>query len=151
MDMPDENKENDSTKINFTPRKMVAENMSIDIPDLPNVEDVQVFDSQILNSDPIETIQISTNPFYRLPDGLYERLLICLHPLFHERLDFSNLTLGRTIDKNLIEIERSKDETFIRLRVNQNLMTPIQTVLSHNLFSFFSSVSFRIETKKNLN
>lgn len=151
MDMPDENKENDSTKINFTPRKMIAENMSIDIPDLPNVEDVQVFDSQILNSDPIQTIQISTNPLYRLPEGLYERLLICLHPLFHERLDFSNLTLGRTIDKNLIEIERSKNETFIRLRVNQNLMTPIQTVLSHNLFSFFSGVSFRIETKKNLN
>ena len=122
--------------------------MTIDIPDLPAVEDVQVFEAQILNADPIQTIQISTNPLKTLPDGLYERLLICLHSLLHERLDYSNLTVGRTIDKNLIEIERSNDETFVRLRVNQNLSAPIQTVLSHNLFSFFPSVSFRIETKR---
>lgn len=152
MDNPEEQKENESNttttgKIDFVQRKTPT-TYSIDIPDLPLIEDVQVFETQILNSDPIETLKISTNSLTRLPSGLYERLLICLHPLFHERLDHFNRTLGRTIDKNLLEIERSSDHTDIRLHVNQNLIAPIQTILSHSLFSFYPSVSFQIETIK---
>src|SRR5262249_55589648 len=81
-------------------------NISIIIPDLPLIDQIEINDSQIINQDSIETIKIRNQNLNYLPNGFYERLLICLHYLFNERLDYYNLTLGRTMDKNLIKIER---------------------------------------------
>jgi hypothetical protein len=119
---------------------------SIVIPDLPSVDQIQISDFQILNQDAIQTIKIRNGKSKFLPNGLYERLLICLHPLFNERLDYYNLTVGRTIDKNLIKIQRFDEQTQIHLTINNNLLERIQHILTDTLFSFYPTINLRIET-----
>jgi hypothetical protein len=122
------------------------ETISIVIPDLPPIDQIEIFDSQIINPEPIQIIKIRNNNSNFLPNGLYERLLICLHPLFNERLDYYNLTLGRTIDRNLIKIQRFNEQNQINLTINNNLFERIQNILIHNLFSFYPNINLRIET-----
>ncbi|CAF1183875.1 unnamed protein product [Rotaria sordida] len=144
-----ENIENESSlqinTMNLT-QKEVYQNISIIISELPSVDQIQIFDSQIINQDSIQTIKILNGDSNILPNGFYERLLICLHPLFYERLDYYNLTLGRTIDRNLIKIERFDEHNQIHLTINNNLLERIQNILTHNLFSFYSTKNLRIET-----
>jgi hypothetical protein len=118
-------------------------NISIIIPDLPSIDQIEINDSQIINQDSIQTIKIINDNSDYLPNGLYERLLICLHPLFNERLDYYNITVGRTIDKNLIKIERFDE---IHLTINTSLLERIQILLVNNLFSFYPAINLRIET-----
>jgi len=120
--------------------------ISIVIPDLPPLDQIEIFASQIINPESIQIIQIRNNNSNFLPNGLYERLLICLHPLFNERLDYYNLTLGRTIDKNLIKIQRFNEQNQINLTINNSLFERIQNILIHNLFSFYPNINLRIET-----
>ncbi|CAF2579711.1 unnamed protein product [Rotaria sp. Silwood2] len=141
-----ENIENEnSLSINLA-QKEIYQNISIIIPDLPSIDEIQIFDSQIINQDSIQTIKILNDNSNILPNGLYEHLLICLHPLFNERLDYYNLTIGRTIDKNLIKIERFNEQNQIHLTINNNLLERIQNILIHNLFSIYSTKNLRIET-----
>lgn len=121
----------------------ISQLTSIKIPDLPIIDQIEILDSQIINQDSIQTIKIRDEKSNILPNGFYERLLICLHPLFNERLDYYNLTLGRTIDKNLIQIERSNE---IKLTINNNLFERIKTILITKLFSFYPNINLRIET-----
>lgn len=118
----------------------------IKIPDLPPKDQIEISDSQIINEDSIIKIKIRNENSTILPKGLYERLLICLHPLFYERLDYSNLTLGRTIDRDLIQIERFDKENEIHLTINKNLFERIEDLLLHHLFLFYPNGNFRIET-----
>ncbi|CAF4616889.1 unnamed protein product, partial [Rotaria sp. Silwood2] len=134
-----------SLSINLA-QKEIYQNISIIIPDLPSIDEIQIFDSQIINQDSIQTIKILNDNSNILPNGLYEHLLICLHPLFNERLDYYNLTIGRTIDKNLIKIERFNEQNQIHLTINNNLLERIQNILIHNLFSIYSTKNLRIET-----
>ncbi|CAF3552791.1 unnamed protein product [Rotaria sp. Silwood1] len=144
-----DNKENiqneNSLQINLS-QKDIYQNISIIIPDLPSIDQIEIFDSQIINQNSIQIIKIFNGNLNILPNGFYERLLICLHPLFNERLDYFNLTLGRTIDKNLIKIERFDEQNQIHLTINNNLLERIQNILINNLFSFYSTKNFRIET-----
>jgi hypothetical protein len=120
--------------------------VSIEIPNLPSIDQIQISDSQIINQDSIKIIKIQNSKLNFLPNGFYERLLICIHPLFNERLDYYNLTLGRTIDKSLIKIERFDEQNQIQLTINNNLFERIQNILIHNLFSFYPNINLRIET-----
>jgi len=120
--------------------------ITIEILDLPSIDQIQISDSQIINQDSIKIIKIQNNNSNYLPNGLYERLLICIHPLFNERLDYYNLTLGRTLDKNLIKIERFDQQNQIQLTINNNLFERIENILIHNLFSFYPNINLRIET-----
>jgi hypothetical protein len=120
--------------------------ITIEILDLPSIDQIQISDSQIINQDTIKIIKIQNNNSNYLPNGLYERLLICIHPLFNERLDYYNLTLGRTLDKNLIKIERFDEQNQIQLTINNNLFERIENILIHNLFSFYPNINLRIET-----
>ncbi|CAF3723227.1 unnamed protein product [Rotaria sordida] len=122
------------------------EDFQITIENLPTFDQIEIIDSQIINQDLIHIIKIINGNSYFLPNGLYERLLICLHPLFYERLDYYNLTLGRTRDKSLIKIERSDTQNQIYITINQCLLEHIQNILIHNLFSFYPTVNLRIET-----
>lgn len=104
-------------------------------------------DSDTSSIDPQITIKILNNDLNFLPNGLYERLLICLHPLLDERLDYSNLTFGRTIDKSLLTIQRFEEQKQIHLISNNNiLLEHIKNLLIHNLFSLYPNVNLRIET-----
>jgi hypothetical protein len=116
------------------------------IEDLPAIDQIQIFDSQIINQDLIQIIKIHNQNSNFLPNGLYERLLICLHPLFYERLDYYNITLGRTIERNLIKIERFDNENYISITINNCLLERIRNILIHNLFSFYPTINLRIET-----
>jgi hypothetical protein len=126
------------------------ENMSqtntILIPDLPSIDEIEISDSQIINQDLIKIIKIRNNKTNYFPNGFYERLLICLHTLFNERLDYYNLTIGRTIDKNLIKIERYDEDNQINLTINKNLFECIKNLLISNLFSFYPNINLQIET-----
>lgn len=110
------------------------------------ISDLVSIDSEIVNQDSIQTIKILNTNSNFLPNGLYERLLICLHPLLNERLDYYNLTLGRTIDKNLIKIQRFDEQNQIHLTIDNNLLGHIQNLLVHNLFLLYPNVNLRIET-----
>jgi hypothetical protein len=123
----------------------IDQSLSIPIPDLPAIDEIEIFDFQIINQDSIQIIKIRNQNSTFLPDGFYERLLICLHCLFNERLDYYNFTLGRTIDKDLIQIERFDEQNQIQLTINNNLLERIRTLL-HTLFSFYPNRNFRIET-----
>jgi hypothetical protein len=114
--------------------------------DLPSIDQIEVSNSQIINQDSLKTIQIRNENSNFLPNGMYERLLICLHPLFDERLDYSNITLGRTVEKNLIQIERFDNENYISITTNNSLLERIRHILLHDLFSFYPSINLRIET-----
>jgi hypothetical protein len=116
------------------------------LEDLPSIDQIEIFNSKIINQDSIEIIKIFRENSNFLPNGLYERLLICLHPLFYERLDYYNITLGRTIDKNLIKIERFDTDNYISITINNCLLEHIQNLLIHNLFSFYPTINLRIET-----
>jgi hypothetical protein len=116
------------------------------IPDLPLKDQIEINDSQIINEDSIVKIKIRNQKSNFLPNGLYERLLICLHCLFDERLDYSNVTFGRTIDRNLIQIERFDQYNEIHLTINQNLFEQIENLLLHHLFLFYPNGNLRIET-----
>jgi hypothetical protein len=116
------------------------------IEDLPSIDKIEIINSQIINQDSIKIIKIINKNSNFLPNGIYERLLICLHPLFYERLDYYNITLGRTIDKNLIQIERFDTKNYISITINNCLLERIQNLLIHNLFSFYPSINLQIET-----
>ena len=116
------------------------------IPDLPSVDQVDISDSHTIHLEDIETVKLTNEQFDYLPDGLYERLLICLHPLFHERLDYYNVTLGRTLDKNVIQIERFPTENHIRITTNRCLLTQLRYLLITTLFTFYPGHRFQIET-----
>jgi len=116
------------------------------IEDLPSIDKIEIINSQIINQDSIKIIKILNKNSNFLPNGIYERLLICLHPLFYERLDYYNITLGRTIDKNLIQIERFDTKNYISITINNCLLERIQNLLIHNLFSFYPSINLQIET-----
>jgi hypothetical protein len=120
--------------------------MPIIIPDLPSKDQIEINDSQIINEDSIIKIKIRNGNLNFLPKGLYERVLICLHPLFHERLDYSNITLGRTIDRDSIQIERFDEQNEIHLTINKNLFERIEDLLLHHLFLFYPNGNLRIET-----
>ena len=123
-----------------------AASISIQIPDLPLIDQIEISPAQIITDDSIEKLKIVNENVTSLPQGLYERLLICLHPLFHERLDYSNFTLGRTIDRNLIQIERMNEENQIDLTIQKNLFESIETLLLQHLFLFYPHTNLRIET-----
>lgn len=122
------------------------QDISLAIPELPPIEQIQVFSSQIVKQDSIQVIKILNGNLNPLPNGFYERLLICLHPLFNERLDYYNLTLGRTTDRALIKIERFDEENRILLTISTSLFERLQNCLIQNLFSFYSTKNLRIET-----
>ena len=124
----------------------LQENLEIINENLPSIDEINIFDSQIINQDLIQTIRIINDDSNFLPNGLYERLLICLHFLFYEQLDYYNVTLGRTKEKNLIQIERDDNQNEIYITVNQCLLEHIQNILKQNLFTFYPSINFRIET-----
>ena len=107
--------------------------------DLPSI-------NEIINQDSIETIKILNGNSNFLPNGFYERLLICLHPLFYERLDYYNITIGKTMEKNLIQIERFDTQNYISITTNNCLLETIQNILIHHLFLFYPTVNLRIET-----
>lgn len=120
---------------------------SIQIPDLPSIDQIEIAPTQIIPDDPIDKLKIVNENLTTLPSGLYERLLICLHPLFQERLDYSNFTLGRTIDRHLIQIERRPDEqNEIHLTIQTNLFESIENLLLEHLFLFYPHGNLRIET-----
>ncbi|CAF1367572.1 unnamed protein product [Adineta steineri] len=116
------------------------------IDDLPLINEIEVSNSQIINQGKMETFKIVNENSNFLPNGLYERLLICLHALFYERLDYYNITIGRTVEKNLIKIERSDTETEINITISSYLLETIQNLLIQNLFSFYPTINLRIET-----
>lgn len=125
----------------------IAASLSIQIPDLPSIDQIEISPTQIVTDDPIIKLKIINEDCTSFPQGLYERLLICLHPLFHERLDYSNFTLGRTIDRNLIQIERMNDSNpIIDLTIQKNLFESIETLLLEHLFLFYPHANLRIET-----
>ena len=149
MDVETENIENATlTQTNTidSSAKQSSKQIYITIPELPALYDVPVFDSQIVNQDALRTMKIINRNSNALPEGLYEYLLICLHPLFQERLDYHNLTLGRTSDKNFIKIERFDEQNQIHLTINNNLLVRVQSIITQNLFAFYPSVPLRIET-----
>lgn len=127
-------------------QKDINQNYSIEIPDLPFLDEIQVTDSHIINHNSIQTVKIINGNFDVLPNGLYERMLICLDPLFYERLDYENLTLGRTVDKDLIKIARLDNEKQIHLTTNHTLLERIQNILINNLFSFYPMKKLHIKT-----
>jgi hypothetical protein len=118
----------------------------LEINSMEKLPSIEISDSQIINQDSIETIKILNENSNFLPSGLYERLLICLHPLLNERLDYSNITLGRTKEKNFIKIERFDHENSILITTNNCLLEPIQNILLLQLFSFYPMINLRIET-----
>jgi hypothetical protein len=115
------------------------------IPIMEELPLIDIPDSQIINQNSIETIKILNENSNFLPNGLYERLLICLNPLIYERLDYSNLTLGRTMEKYFIQIERFNQDNSISITTNHYLLESIQNILQH-LFSFYPMINLRIET-----
>ena len=117
----------------------------IEIEPIEELPSIEIPESQIINQDSIETIKILNENSNFLPNGLYERLLICLHPLIYERFDYSNITFGRTMEKTFIEIERFDHENSISIIANRSLLESIQNVLLH-LFSFYPTINLRIET-----
>jgi len=118
----------------------------LEINSMEKLPSIEISDSQIINQDSIETIKILNENSNFLPSGLYERLLICLHPLLNERLDYSNITLGRTKEKNFIKIERFDHENSILITTNNCLLERIQNILLLQLFSFYPMINLRIET-----
>jgi hypothetical protein len=138
--------ENDQENHPYSYPIQTHEVMPIKIPDLPSKDQIKIRDSQIINGDSIIKIKIRNSKSTVLPNGLYERLLICLHSLFNERLDYSNLTLGRTIDRDLIELKQFDKDNEIHLTINQNLFERIENLLLHHLFLFYPNGNLRIET-----
>lgn len=124
----------------------IATTYSIQIPDLPSIDQIEISPTQIIPDDPIEKLKIVNENLTMLPSGLYERLLVCLHSLFQERLDYSNITLGRTSDRYLIQIERSDEQNEIHLTIQTSLVESIETLLINHLFSFYPRGNLRIET-----
>jgi hypothetical protein len=118
----------------------------LEINSMEKLPSIEISDSQIINQDSIETIKILNENSNFLPSGLYQRLLICLHPLLNERLDYSNITLGRTKEKNFIKIERFDHENSILITTNNCLLERIQNILLLQLFSFYPMINLRIET-----
>jgi len=138
--IPNENLLQGNTQNSF------EEQCQITIEDLPSIDQIEISDSQIINQDSIQTIKIIDENLNFLPIGLYERLLIRLHPLLYERLDYYNITVGRTREKNLIKIERSDTQKEIYITINNCLLEHIQNILIRNLFSFYPTLNLRIET-----
>jgi hypothetical protein len=118
----------------------------LEINSMEKLPSIEISDSQIINQDSIETIKILNENSNFLPSGLYQRLLICLHPLLNERLDYSNITLGRTKEKNFIKIEHFDHENSILITTNNCLLERIQNILLLQLFSFYPMINLRIET-----
>jgi hypothetical protein len=114
--------------------------------DVPPIEAIEIDPTEVFHQSDLKSIRITTENTQRLPDGFYERLLICLHALLDERLDYSNLTLGRSIDKHLIRIERLDEDHAILLITADCLLEEIQQRLTDHLFSLYPAVHLRIET-----
>lgn len=125
------------------PENLFDENL---IKELPSSDKTSIPKSQIINRSPLIRMKIFNQSSHYLPIGFYERLLICLHSIYNERLDYSNRTIGRTLENELIEIERFDEENFICLTTNYSLLERLQTHLDNKLFSFYPSLHFRIET-----
>ena len=128
----------------FTP--VTKTSAAIPISDLPSVDEISIPDAQIISLGSIRTIKILNENASALPYGLYERLLICLHALFYERLDYRNITVGRTTEKSLIKTERFEEHHRIHVTLNSDLLPRIEHILVHSLFSFYPKVKLRIET-----
>ena len=119
--------------------------------ELPTIEQIPILDRQILEGEGLKLIRIRTENFAFLPRGFYERLLISLHELFDERLDYANLTLGRTMEKYLIQIERHETDQFVSITTNQSLFESIENLLHSRLFSYYPKIHLRIETEEKQN
>lgn len=118
------------------------------VQELRSSDQIAIPESQIINQNsPLIRLKIFNKFSHFLPIGFYERLLICLHSICNERLDYSNRTLGRTLQNELIEIERFDDGNWVYLTINQSLLERIQTHISETLFSFYPSLHFQIETQ----
>lgn len=113
---------------------------------LPHWDEIEINDSQILKQTDIKTLKIINGDSYPQPSGFYERLLIGLNQLFYERLDYYNITVGRTKDKSVIKVERFDNQNEIYITMNHGLLEDIQKILTQELFSFYPAVNLRIET-----
>lgn len=129
-------------------QEFVVKNLinSHSMEELPSIEQIVVSDAQILVGDEEKILRISTENSSSLPRGFYERLLIVLHSLFDERLDYANITIGRTVEKNLLQIERNEIDQNITITTNSSLIESIENLLHSRLFSFYPMMKFRIET-----
>lgn len=113
--------------------------------ELPAIETMKISSSQLFYQGKFQKLKISQRDDHRLPHGLYQRLLICLHPLFVERLDFANVTLGRSIDKHLIRIDKDENENSFTILTDDQLSETIETYLIEKLFCFYPSLNFQIK------
>lgn len=129
-------------------QEIVVKNLiySQSMEELPSIEQIAVSDAQILVREHTKILRISNENSPFLPRGFYERLLITLHWLFDERLDYANITIGRTIGKNLLQIERNEMDHYITITTNSSLIESIENLLHSRLFSFYPAMKFRIET-----
>jgi hypothetical protein len=71
----------DNEQANVSNENSFQSNSQIATDDLPLMNEIKISDSEIINQDSIEIIKIINGNSSFLPNGLYERLLICLHPL----------------------------------------------------------------------
>ena len=114
--------------------------------DVPSIESIEIDPTEIFYPADLTSIRIITENTHGFPDGFYQRLLICLHALFDERLDYSNLTLGRSVDKHLIRIERLEEAQSISVITDDYLLEEIRQRLADHLFPFYPAVQLRTET-----
>ena len=114
--------------------------------DVPPIEAIEVDPTEVFDPADLKSIRITAENTQGFPDGFYQRLLICLHALFDERLDYSNLTLGRSIDKHLIRVERLDEDRAISVITADCLREEIQQRLTDHLFPLYPAVHLRIET-----
>ena len=143
IDVEQESSRNETTAQST---KQIKNRFAIEIPEMPKVEEIQISDSQILNLDQMKTMRIVNRTSEFLPDSFYQRLVICVHPLLQDRLDYQNFTLGRTNDKNLIEIKRNQEDRYVEIRLNSILNERMKQILQQNLFSFYPKIQLHIET-----
>lgn len=122
------------------------QHITLSMADVPPIETIEVDPTDVFDPADLKAIRITTENTQGFPDGFYQRLLICLHALFDERLDYSNLTLGRSVDKHLIRVERLDDDRAISVITADCLREEIQQRLTDHLFSLYPAVHLRIET-----
>jgi hypothetical protein len=115
--------------------------------DLPSIDQIDVTPSDVIYPTSLTRMKIINENTKIFPRGFYERLLVGLHSLFYERLDYVNITWGRSIDKHLIEIQRSSTNDQIFIATNgQHLLESIQQRLVQQIFCYYPNVHFLIET-----
>lgn len=136
-----------SIDVGDDPSKENTTQFPIPIPELPKFHEIQVFEAQVFKRENLKTIRISMENRRSFPRSFYPQILICFHSLFHERLDYENLTLARTVDKNLIEMKKDPNETCFQLTTNGNFIERIKNVLNLNIFPFYPTIVFRIENE----